>query len=131
MTATEHARAMAVVSANAAREKLATEVLALDVSEQLSITDIFVLATANNERQVKAISDEIERQLIGIGERPVRREGEQESRWILLDYIDVVIHVQHSDERHFYALDRLWKDCPTVPLPVEPLPVQSSPDQGA
>lgn len=123
MTATEHARAMAVVSANAAREKLAAEVIALDVSEQLAITDIFVLATANNERQVKAISDEIERQLIGIGERPARREGEQEGRWILLDYIDVVIHIQHSDERHFYALDRLWKDCPTVPLPVEPLPV--------
>lgn len=123
MTATDHARAMAVVSANAAREKLASEVLALDVSEQLAITDIFVLVTANNERQVKAISDEIERQLVGIGERPARREGEQEGRWILLDYIDVVIHVQHSDERHFYALDRLWKDCPAIELPVEPLPV--------
>lgn len=123
MTATDHARAIAVISANAAREKLATEVMALDVSETLTITDIFVLATANNERQVKAISDEIERQLIGIGERPARREGEQEGRWILLDYIDVVVHVQHSDERHFYALDRLWKDCPTVELPVEPLPV--------
>lgn len=125
MTATDHARAMAVVSANAAREKLASEVLALDVSDQLAITDIFVLATANNERQVKAISDEIERQLVGIGERPARREGEQEGRWILLDYIDVVIHVQHSDERHFYSLDRLWKDCPTIPLPVEPLPVSA------
>jgi ribosome-associated protein len=123
VTATDHARAIAVVSANAAREKLATEVIALDVSETLTITDIFVLATANNERQVKAISDEIERQLVGIGERPARREGEQEGRWILLDYIDVVVHVQHSDERHFYALDRLWKDCPTVELPVEPLPV--------
>lgn len=124
MTATDHARALAVVSANAAREKLATEVMAIDVSDQLSITDIFVLATANNERQVKSISDEIERQLIGLGERPAMREGEQEGRWILLDYIDVVIHIQHSDERHFYALDRLWKDCPTVALPVEPLPVQ-------
>jgi ribosome-associated protein len=115
---------MAVVSANAAREKLATEVMAIDVSDQLSITDIFVIATANNERQVKAISDEVERQLIGMGERPLRREGEQEGRWILLDYVDVVIHIQHSDERHFYALDRLWKDCPTVELPVEALPIQ-------
>lgn len=126
MTATDHARALAVVSANAAREKLASEVMAIDVSEQLAITDIFVLATANNERQVKAISDEIERQLHALDERPARREGEQEGRWILLDYIDVVIHIQHSDERHFYALDRLWKDCPTVELPVEPLPVQGS-----
>ena len=124
MTATDHARAMAVVSANAAREKLATEVMAIDVSDQLSITDIFVIATANNERQVKAISDGVERQLIGMGERPLRREGEQEGRWILLDYVDVVIHIQHSDERHFYALDRLWKDCPTVELPVEALPIQ-------
>jgi ribosome-associated protein len=123
VTATDHARALAVVSANAAREKLASEVMAMDVSDHLSITDIFLLATANNERQVKSISDEIERQLLALGERPVRREGEQQGRWILLDYVDIVVHVQHSDERHFYSLDRLWKDCPVVELPIEPLPV--------
>jgi ribosome-associated protein len=123
VTATDHARVLAVVSANAAREKQASEVMAMDVSDHLSITDIFLLATANNERQVKSISDEIERQLLALGERPVRREGEQQGRWILLDYVDIVVHVQHSDERHFYSLDRLWKDCPVVELPIEPLPV--------
>lgn len=123
MTATDHARKLAVVAANAAREKLAIEIVGLDVSEKLSITDIFVIASANNERQVKAISDEIERQLHALGENAVRREGEREGRWILLDFIDIVVHVQHSDERHFYSLDRLWKDCPVVELPEEPLPL--------
>lgn len=123
MTATDHARKIAVVAANSAREKLATDVVALDVSEKLAITDIFVIASANNERQVKAISDEIERQLIALGEKPVRREGESEARWILLDFVDIVVHVQHSDERNFYSLDRLWKDCPVVALPEEALPL--------
>lgn len=123
MTATDHARKLATVAANAAREKLATDIVGLDVSEKLSITDIFVIASANNERQVKAISDEIERQLVALNERPVRREGEREGRWILLDFVDIVVHIQHSDERNFYSLDRLWKDCPVVSLPEEVLPL--------
>lgn len=123
MTATEHARNLAVVAANAAREKLATDIVGLDVSEKLAITDIFLIASANNERQVKAISDEIERQLNALNEKPVRREGEREGRWILLDFVDIVVHVQHSDERNFYSLDRLWKDCPVVALPEEALPL--------
>lgn len=123
MTATDHARKLAVVAANAARDKLAIDIVGLDVSEKLSITDVFLIASANNERQVKAISDEVERQLTALGERAVRREGEREARWVLLDFIDLVVHVQHSDERHFYSLDRLWKDCPTIELPEEPLPL--------
>lgn len=123
MTATDHARKLAIVAANAAREKLGTDVVGLDVSEKLAITDIFLIASANNERQVKAISDEVERQLTALGEKPVRREGEREGRWILLDFVDLVVHVQHSDERNFYSLDRLWKDCPAVNLPEEPLPL--------
>jgi ribosome-associated protein len=124
VTATDRAKAIAVIAANAAREKMATEVVALDVSDHLAITDIFLLASANNEPQVKAITDEIERQLAAIDEKPLRREGEREARWVLLDYVDVVVHIQHADERHFYALERLWKDCPTVALPEEPLPVE-------
>lgn len=123
MTATDRARKLAVVAANAARDKLGTDIVALDVSDKLAITDVFLIASANNERQVKAISDEIERQLTALDEKAVRREGEREGRWILLDFVDIVVHVQHSDERNFYSLDRLWKDCPVVDLPEEALPL--------
>jgi ribosome-associated protein len=88
----------------------------LDVSEQLVITDCFVIASAPNERQVNAIVDNIEEKLREAGHKPVRREGTREGRWALLDYVDVVVHVQHNDERNFYALERLWKDCPVVPV---------------
>jgi ribosome-associated protein len=117
MTASVRAVELAVAAAEAASDKLAEDILAFDVSEQLAITDIFVLASASNDRQVKAIVDEIEERLRGMGERPLRREGEREGRWVLLDYAEIVVHVQHSEERMFYALERLWKDCPTVPLP--------------
>jgi ribosome-associated protein len=105
------------IAAGAAADKLATDIIAYDVSDQLVITDAFLLCSASNDRQVKAIVDEIEEKLRQAGARPVRREGEREGRWVLLDYIDVVIHVQHADERVFYALERLWKDCPQIPLP--------------
>ncbi len=105
---------MSRIAALAADEKLAADVVVLDVSEQLVITDCFVIASAPNERQVNAIVDNIEDKLREHGHKPVRREGTREGRWTLLDYIDVVIHVQHNDERNFYALERLWKDCPTI-----------------
>jgi ribosome-associated protein len=105
------------IAAIAASDKLATDIIAYDVSEQLVITDAFLLCSASNDRQVRAIVDEIEEKLRRAGARPVRREGEREGRWVLLDYLDVVIHVQHSEERVFYALERLWKDCPQIPLP--------------
>nr|WP_206038191.1 ribosome silencing factor [Rhodococcus sp. HNM0569] len=107
---------MARIAALAADEKLADDVLVLDVSDQLVITDVFVIASASNERQVNAVVENIEDRLREAGHKPVRREGTREGRWALLDFVDVVVHVQHEDERNFYALDRLWKDCPQVPV---------------
>ena len=117
MTATQRAVELVEIAAVAAADKLATDIIAYDVSEQLVITDAFLLCSASNDRQVRAIVDEIEEKLRRAGAKPVRREGEREGRWVLLDYIDVVIHVQHAEERVFYALERLWKDCPRIPLP--------------
>ncbi|NNH74204.1 ribosome silencing factor [Nocardia uniformis] len=116
MSASVEALEMARVAARAADEKLASDVLVLDVSEQLVITDCFVIASAPNERQVNAIVDNIEDKLRDAGRKPVRREGTREGRWALLDYVDIVVHIQHNDERDFYGLDRLWKDCPQVPV---------------
>lgn len=127
MTASAEAVSMAKVAALAADDKLATDVVVLDVSEQLVITDCFVIASAPNERQVNAIVDNVEDKLREAGYKPVRREGTREGRWALLDYVDIVIHIQHNDERNFYALERLWKDCPTVEVdgirpPATPVP---------
>ncbi|MGF6886185.1 ribosome-associated protein [Nocardia sp. GAS34] len=116
MTASAEAAQMAQVAALAADEKLATDVVVLDVSEQLVITDCFVIASAPNERQVNAIVDNVEEKLRLAGHKPVRREGTREGRWVLLDYVEVVVHIQHSDERDFYGLERLWKDCPAIPV---------------
>jgi ribosome-associated protein len=122
MTATDYARDLALVAANAASDKLATDIVIIDVSERLPITDIFVVATGNNERQVDAIVDEVEEKMRLAGVKPVRREGRRDGRWVLLDFGDLVIHVQHSEERLFYGLDKLWKDCPFIPF---------TPDDGA
>ncbi|MGY2084200.1 ribosome silencing factor [Blastococcus sp. SYSU DS0539] len=116
MTASPEARETALLAAQAAADKLATDVSIVDVSERLAITDAFVLASAPNERQVQAIVDEVEERLRGHGVKPVRREGVAEARWVLLDFVDVVVHVQHAEERAYYALERLWKDCPTIPF---------------
>ena len=116
MTATEHAVELVEVAAQAAHDKKADQVLAFDVSEQIAITDAFVLASANNERAVGAIVDEIEEKLRDAGAKPIRREGHKEGRWVLLDYGEIVVHVQHEEERMFYALERLWSDCPVIPL---------------
>jgi ribosome-associated protein len=118
VTATERARELALSAAQAAADKKAHDIVIIDVSEQMVITDAFVLASAPNERQVQAIVDAIEERLVSLPEKakPARREGERAGRWVLLDYIDVVVHVQHTEEREFYSLDRLWKDCPTIPF---------------
>jgi ribosome-associated protein len=116
VTATDRAVELVTLAAAAAADKLATDIIAYDVSEQLVITDVFLLCSASNDRQVKSIVDEIEDRLRKAGAKPVRREGEREGRWVLLDYLDVVIHVQHAEERVFYSLERLWKDCPVIPL---------------
>ncbi|CAJ1501430.1 ribosome silencing factor [[Mycobacterium] holstebronense] len=119
MTATPEAVRMATVAAGAASNKLADDVVVIDVSAQLVITDCFVIASASNERQVNAIVDEVEDKMRLAGYKPARREGTREGRWTLLDYVDIVVHIQHQDERDFYALDRLWKDCPLVPVELE------------
>jgi ribosome-associated protein len=120
---------MAKVAAQAAADKLARDVLIIDVSDRLAITDCFVIVTGGNERQVSAIVDEVEDKMRAAGNKPVRREGERDGRWVLLDFLDVVVHVQHSEERVFYALDRLWKDCPTIPFVDAALP-KSEPRDG-
>jgi ribosome-associated protein len=117
MTATDHALDLVVAAARAASDKLASQIIAFDVSEQLAITDAFVLASAGNERQVGAIVDAVEEKLRSLGAKPIRREGERDGRWVLIDYGDIVVHVQHEEERQFYALERLWRDCPTISLP--------------
>ena len=119
MTATDEAIAMATVAARAASDKLAEDVVVIDVSGELVITDCFVIATGSNDRQVNAIVDEVEEKMRDAGYKPARREGTREGRWVLLDYVDIVVHVQHSDERDFYALDRLWRDCPLVAVDLE------------
>ncbi|MBT1003848.1 ribosome silencing factor [Paenarthrobacter sp. DKR-5] len=119
MTATESAVAIARAAARAAADKIAKDIVALDVSDKLPLTDIFVIASAPSERQVNAIVDGIEEELIKLDLRPVRREGRSEGRWVLLDYAEVIIHVQHEEDRVFYALERLWKDCPAVDLQLE------------
>ncbi len=118
MTVPDRARELALAAAQAAADKKAEDIVIIDVGDQLVITDAFLIASAPNERQVQAIVDAIEESLLQLPEKakPVRREGERAGRWVLLDYIDIVVHVQHSEEREFYALDRLWKDCPTIPF---------------
>jgi ribosome-associated protein len=106
------------LAAEAASDRLARDIVALDVSDHLVITDAFLLCSAANERQVRAVVEEIEDRLrISADVRPTRREGEREGRWVLLDYLDLVVHVQHVDEREYYSLERLWRDCPLIELP--------------
>ena len=116
VAATQRAIDLAKAVAAAAEDKLASKIVAIDVSEQLALTDIFVLASAPNDRQVSAIVDGVEDKLREMGVKPVRREGERDGRWVLIDFLDIVVHVQHEEERAYYQLERLWKDCPTVDL---------------
>lgn len=116
MTATPHARELLTIAALAADSKQATDLVALDVSGPLPFADIFLIASGRNERNVIAIASEIEEKLIAAGSKPVRREGRAEGRWILLDFGDLVVHVFHEEERVYYALERLWKDCPAIAI---------------
>lgn len=117
MNATPRAVELAQAAAAAAHDKLAEEVVGLDVSGQLALTDVFVIASAPTERQVASIVDAVEERLLRLGSKPLRREGQREGRWVLLDFGDIVVHVMHSEDREFYDLERLWKDCPPVVLP--------------
>jgi ribosome-associated protein len=98
VTATDNAARLARIAGRAASDKLGTD----------------IIVTGNNERQVEAIVDEVEEQLRKVGVKPLRREGKRDGRWVLLDYAEIVVHVQHAEERVFYSLERLWKDCPII-----------------
>ena len=118
MPATDRSLELARVAAAAADDKLATSVVGIDVSDQLALTDVFVIVSAGTDRQVGAVVDEVEDKLREAGAKPIRREGERDGRWVLLDFGDIVVHVQHDEEREFYELERLWRDCPEVDLGV-------------
>ncbi len=124
MTASEHARAILRTAALAADSKQAQDLVALDVSGPLPLTDIFLLASGTSERNVLAIAGEVEDQLNDAGTKTLRREGRSEGRWVLLDFGDLIVHVFHEEDRMYYSLERLWKDCPAIPLD---LPEHSAP----
>lgn len=120
MTASDTALRMAQVAAEAASDKLGRDIVAFDVSDLIAITDVFVVVTGGSDRQVGAIVEEIlDRFREELDVTPARREGDRENRWVLLDFLDVVVHVQHEEERVYYALERLWGDCPQLELDVE------------
>lgn len=114
MTVTDESRRLASIAARAADEKKATNIAVIDVSDVMAISEIFVIASAGNERQVRAIVEEVEDRLTEVGAEPLRREGNRENRWVLLDYGGVVVHIQRDTEREFYGLDRLYRDCPLI-----------------
>ena len=116
MPATERSVELAKTAALAADDKLATTIVGIDVSEQLALTDAFVIVSASSDRQVSSIVDEVEDKLREKGAKPIRREGERDGRWVLLDFGDIVVHVFHEEERLFYSLERLWKDAPVIAL---------------
>ncbi|GIL33933.1 ribosome silencing factor [Phycicoccus sp. MAQZ13P-2] len=118
MTASDRSLELAKAAATAASDKLATTISGIDVSEQLALTDVFVIVSAESERQVGSIVDEVEDVLRERGVKPIRREGQREGRWVLIDFGDIVVHVQHDEEREFYELERLWRDCPALDLGV-------------
>ena len=116
MTASSRARELLQVAALAADSKQGEDLVGLDVSGPLPLTDIFFLVTGRNERNVQAIAGEIEDKMLEAGAKALRREGRAEGRWILLDFGDIVAHVFHEEDRMYYSLERLWKDCPAIPI---------------
>jgi len=116
MQSPETAEAMLQIAADAAVSKGGEDLVALNVSEPLPLVDIFLIVTGNSERNVAAIADEVEDKLLEAGHKRVRREGRTEARWVLLDFGDLVVHVFHGEERVYYGLERLWKDCPVIPI---------------
>ena len=116
MTASQRALDLVRIAAAAADSKQGEDLVALDVSGPLPLTDIFLLVTGRNERNVVAIAGEIEDKMIEAGAKPLRREGRQEGRWVLLDFGDLVVHVFHEEDRMYYSLERLWKDCAAIPI---------------
>jgi len=126
MVATDRAIELTHLAAEAAADKLGANIVAFDVSDQLAIADTFLIVTAKNERQVGAVVDAIEERLLAQKVKPLRREGDREARWVLLDYGDLIVRVQRPDERRLYALERLWRDCPPIELTVVEAPADAS-----
>lgn len=121
LTASDTARELAIIAAKAADERLGRDIAVIDVTDVMAITDVFVVISADNERQVAAVVEEVEDALTKAGAEPKRREGNREFRWVLLDYGTFVVHVQRDAEREFYGLDRLYADCPLIEVEgVEP-----------
>ena len=116
MSASQSTIAHTQIAAQAAADKFGTEMVALDLSDQLVLSEVFLIVTGANVRQVDSIADEIEEKLRLVGEKPARREGSEE--WVLLDYSDLVVHIQSSELRKYYMLDRLWNDCPQIELDI-------------
>ena len=116
MPASKSVTELTQVAARAIADKFGTEMIAIDLSDQMVLSEVFLIAKGANIRQVDAIADEVEEKLRLIGEKPARREGTDE--WILLDYSDLVVHIQSAELRRYYMLDRLWNDCPTIELDV-------------
>jgi ribosome-associated protein len=114
MAASEQVKALTQRAAEVINDKLGQDIVALDMTDQMLLSEVFIIATAANERQVEAIADEVFDKLAEIGEKPIRKEGK--GQWILLDYSDLVVHIQSQELRAYYMLDRLWNDCPRLPL---------------
>ena len=123
MTASERARELVQAAAAAADAKQAEDIVALDVSDVLPFADAFLIMSGRNERLVQSISDAVEEALLPLGSKPLRREGKGDGRWVLIDFGDLVVHVFHDEERTYYSLERLWRDCPVIPVSLPESPV--------
>ena len=104
------------VAARAASDKFGKDMVALDLSDQSVLSEVFLIITGSNIPQVEAIADHVEEKMRAIGEKPLRRETSEE--WILLDYSDLVVHIQSENLRKYYMIDRLWNDCPRITLDI-------------
>jgi len=118
VTATDRALELTAAAARAADERSAFDLVALDVSPTMPLTDVFLIASGRNERMVLAIADEVEQALAAIGQKAIRREGLELGRWVLLDFGDLVVHLFHEEDRMYYGLERLWSDAETIPLDI-------------
>lgn len=119
MSATPDAIELARTAARAAAERKAEQIIAIDVSERLALTDVFLIVSGANDRQVRSIVDAVDEAMLKAGAKRKMREGFDEARWVLIDYGDIVVHVQQTEDREFYSLERLWRDCPLIGLPTD------------
>ena len=124
MAATDSAVELTRTAARAAAQKKSEAVIAIDVSDRLALTDVFLIASGSNDRQVRAIVDAVDEAMHKAGVMRKAREGYEEAHWVLLDYADIVVHVQQSEDRQYYGLERLWKDCPLIELPTDADPAE-------